>query len=59
MKLKFVKKRSDYRKNNTNVHFKLYIISTENGKKNFGARENSKNFGSTRKIFCKFVTNSD
>ena len=59
MKLKFVKKKSDYRKNNTNVHFKLYVIFTKNGNTNFGARENSNNYGPTRKIFCKFVTNSD
>jgi hypothetical protein len=48
MKLKFVKKKSDYRKNNTNVHFKLYIIFTKNGNTNFWARENFNNYVPSR-----------
>ncbi len=48
MKLKFVKKKSDYRKNNTNVHFKLYIIFTKNGNTNFWAREDFNNYVPSR-----------
>lgn len=59
MKLKIMKKKSDYQENNMDVQFKLYRIYTENWSINFGARKNNKNYGQARKRFCKFVTDSD